>query len=243
VIKMGLRPARCYRGVKRSYTRVATRIQAKDFIGGVPRTRVRQFTLGDQTKNFEKTVHIISDEDIQIRDNALESFRQKLAKLLTDSCGKDNFFAKIRIYPHHILRQNKLASGAGADRLSSGMKHAFGKPVGRSAQIRKGQTVVSLVINNEFLKKVVPALKTTVRKMGLEYHTIIEDHKDMKLTGRKKWTREMKKAAVEVEAPKAEEKVADTKGAKGKSAPAKAGAKEAPKKADAKDAKKGGKKK
>jgi large subunit ribosomal protein L10e len=233
---MGLRPARCYRGVERAYTRVATRVQAKDFIGGVPRTRVRQFVLGDQTKNFEKTVHIISDENIQIRDNALESFRQKLAKMLGDICGKDNFFAKIRIFPHHILRQNKLASGAGADRLSSGMKHAFGKPVGRSAQIRKGQIIVSLVINSEFVKKVIPALKATVRKMGLRYHTIIEEHKDMKLTGRKKWTRELKKAAAEEEAPKEEEK-APAKDAKGKGATGKAGAKEEPKTEDTKDTK------
>ncbi len=239
---MGLRPARCYREIERSYTRVATRVQAKDFIGGVPKTKVRQFVLGDQTKNFEKTIHIISDENVQIRDNGLESFRQKLAKKLTDVCGKDNFFVKIRIYPHHILRQNKLASGAGADRLSSGMKHPFGKPIGRAAQIKKGQIIISIVVNKEFVDKMLSILKVIINKINVKYHTVVEDHKDKKLTGRKKWTREMKKAALDVEAPKEDEKA--TKDAKGKAVkgkPAVAG-KDAKKAEPAKDDKKKGKK-
>ena len=242
---MGLRPARCYREIERSYTRVATRVQAKDFIGGVPKTKVRQFVLGDQTKNFEKTIHIISDENVQIRDNGLESFRQKLAKKLTDVCGKDNFFVKIRIYPHHILRQNKLASGAGADRLSSGMKHPFGKPIGRSAQIKKGQTLISIVVNKEFVDKTLIALKIIINKINVKYHTVVEDHLNKKLTGRKKWTREMKKAALDVEAPKEEEKA--TKDAKGKAGKggkpaAPVAGKDAKKAEPAKDDKKKGKK-
>ena len=216
---MGLRPAKCYRTIKRSYTRVANRVQAKDFIGGVPRTKVRQFVLGDQTKDFQKVIHIISNENLQIRDNALESFRQKLAKVLNDICGKDNFFAKIRIYPHHVLRQNKLASGAGADRLSSGMKHAFGKPVGRSAQVKKGQNMLSIVVNPEFVDKVIGSLKIIINKIHVAYVIKVEDHKDKKLTGRKKWTREIKKAALETETTEtpAKDAKADPK-AKGKDA-------------------------
>lgn len=236
---MGLRPARCYRDIERSYTRVATRVQAKDFIGGVPRSKVRQFTLGDQTKDFQKTIHIISDENVQIRDNAMESFRQKLAKKLTDICGKDNYFVKIRIYPHHVLRQNKLASGAGADRLSSGMKHAFGKPIGRSAQIKKGQKMISVVVNKEYVEKVLFAIKTIINKINIKYVPLVEDHKNKVLTGRKKWTREMKKAAVETPKAEADTAKAGSKDAKGKTATA---GKDAKKAEPAKDAKAKGKK-
>ncbi|MDD4983245.1 MAG: 50S ribosomal protein L16 [Candidatus ainarchaeum sp.] len=249
---MGLRPARCYRDIERSYTRVANRVQAKDFIGGVPRTRVRQFVLGDQTKDFPKVIHVFSSEGLQIRDNALEAFRQKLAKVLNDICGKDNFFTKIRIYPHHVLRQNKLASGAGADRLSSGMKHAFGKPIGRSAQVKKGQNVLSIVVNPEFVDKIVISLKTIINKIHFKYNIKVEDHKDKILTGRKKWTREIKKAALETETPEATATTKDAKvdpkakGKDGKAAgkdtkAAAAPAKEDPK-AKGKDAKGKGKK-
>ena len=45
------------------------------------------------------------------------------------------------------MRENAIASGAGADRISQGMSRAFGKLVGTAAQIRKGQTVMEVGID------------------------------------------------------------------------------------------------
>ena len=46
------------------------------------------------------------------------------------------YFFQLRIYPHHILRENPLAAGAGADRMSTGMKCAFGKPISVAARVK-----------------------------------------------------------------------------------------------------------
>ncbi|MFC7029415.1 hypothetical protein ACFQH8_22010 [Halomicroarcula sp. GCM10025710] len=39
----------------------------------------------------------------------------------------------LRKFPHQVLRENKQATGAGADRVSDGMRQAFGKIVGTAA--------------------------------------------------------------------------------------------------------------
>jgi len=43
-----------------------------------------------------------------------------------------------------VLRENKLATGAGADRVSSGMRGAFGKNVGTAARVHAGQVVLTI---------------------------------------------------------------------------------------------------
>ena len=51
---------------------------------------------------------------------------------------------KILIFPHHIMRENALATGAGADRFSEGMRRAFGKPIGLAARVKPGQRLMEL---------------------------------------------------------------------------------------------------
>jgi ribosomal protein L16/L10AE len=48
--------------------------------------------------------------------------------------------------PHHTLRENPLAAGAGADRLSTGMKHSFGKTIGTACQVHKGKVIFELFL-------------------------------------------------------------------------------------------------
>ena len=43
-------------------------------------------------------------------------------------------------YPHHVLRENKQATGAGADRVSQGMRCAFGKNVGTAARVKRAKS-------------------------------------------------------------------------------------------------------
>jgi large subunit ribosomal protein L10e len=68
-------------------------------------------------------------------------------------------------YPHHILRENPLAAGAGADRFSTGMAHSFGKPISVAAQFKKGQPVFRLAINKEKLEVGRSALKRAQYKL------------------------------------------------------------------------------
>lgn len=231
---MGLRPNRCYRKIERPYTRHAARVQKKDFIGGVPGVRTRQFVMGNQTRDFDCVIDVVARQSSQVRDNALESLRLKLVREFTKNVGKDNWVFKIRQYPFHILRENKLASGAGADRVSSGMKHAFGKTIGRAAQIKNGDIILSAVVDKQFVDKVKKILDKVRYKVNIHYDLIVSPHTNKRLSGRKKWTRETKKAVTEevVAAPVAETK--DAKGKPVKGAPAKGSA---PAPATGKDAK------
>jgi len=57
--------------------------------------------------------------------------------------GKDVFHLRVRVHPFHVLRMNKMLSCAGADRLQTGMRGAFGKPQGTCARVAIGQVLLS----------------------------------------------------------------------------------------------------
>merc|ERR1711902_371083 len=73
---------------------------------------------------------------------ALEACRVSVNKHLTKTIGKDNYHIRIRAHPFHVLRANKMLSCAGADRLSSGMRHSYGKPIGVAARVDIGQKIL-----------------------------------------------------------------------------------------------------
>lgn len=72
---------------------------------------------------------------------------------------------KLMVYPHHVLRENPLAAGAGADRMSMGMQLAFGKPIGRAAQIKKGQTIVTVKVDKQNINVAKNALERFSHKL------------------------------------------------------------------------------
>ena len=116
---MGLRPAKCYRTQKdRAYSRIAIKVHKRNYIGATPGLRIRQFNMGNPLKKYDTIVDlIVDDEGMQLRDNSLESVRLAVNRYLVKSVGKDNFFMRVRVYPYQILRENKMATGAGADRV------------------------------------------------------------------------------------------------------------------------------
>lgn len=58
--------------------------------------------------------------------------------------GKEYFHIRVRVHPFHVIRINKMLSCAGADRLQTGMRRAFGKPVGLVARVHIGQILMSI---------------------------------------------------------------------------------------------------
>jgi large subunit ribosomal protein L10e len=134
---MGLRPAKCYGWDSPAYTRVAKNPQ-DSFITGIPGSKITRYNMGNLTGKFDTELSIVTMGEIQIRHNALESARIAVNKILEDKIGVNNYRLKLRVYPHHVMRENVMATGAGADRVQSGMRGAFGKPVGTAARIRKG---------------------------------------------------------------------------------------------------------
>lgn len=58
--------------------------------------------------------------------------------------GKDAFHLRTRVHPWHVLRINKMLSWAGADRLQTGMRGAFGKPCGKAARVDIDTIILSI---------------------------------------------------------------------------------------------------
>ncbi|XP_054158262.1 60S ribosomal protein L10-like [Oppia nitens] len=153
---MGRRPARCYRYCKnKPYPK-------SRFCRGVPDAKIRIFDLGRKkadVRDFPLCVHLLSNEFEQISSEALEAGRICCNKYLVKTCGKDAFHIRIRVHPFHVLRINKMLSCAGADRLQTGMRGAFGKPLGTVARVDIGQPLISVRVREQHKDNVIEALR------------------------------------------------------------------------------------
>src|SRR3989344_8035599 len=109
---MGIRPGKCYRTMKRPYTRQSQRKPKKGYIKGVPGSKLQTFEMGKPSDNFSLHVNLVSTRKVQIRHNALEAARIAANKELTDSIGMENFYMKVSVFPHQVLRENAMATGA-----------------------------------------------------------------------------------------------------------------------------------
>ena len=100
-----------YRRIERPYTR-KSKYKEKSFIKANPVSKIVRYDMGNKKKKFTNRIRLISKINLQIRHNAIESARQTTNRHLEKYVGKTNFFFKIPIYPHHVLRENPLAAGA-----------------------------------------------------------------------------------------------------------------------------------
>lgn len=101
----------------------------------------------------------MSGEKEQLTASALEAARISCNKYLTKTTGKEGYHIKIRCHPFHVIRQNKMLSCAGADRLSSGMRHSYGKPMDMAARIAIGQIIISVRSKDNNAPHVIEALR------------------------------------------------------------------------------------
>lgn len=170
-----LRKASAYRKLERPYTRYS-KYKKMRFVRARPVCRVVRFDMGNAQKEFETSLHLVCKSNIQIRDNAIEAARQTSNRALEKVLGKTGYHLKVRVYPHHVLRENPLAAGAGADRMSTGMAHSFGKVIGIAAQIKKGQTIFSVRIDKKDLDLGKIALVKASRKFPCQF-TILQGQK------------------------------------------------------------------
>jgi len=153
-----LRKFAAYRRIERPYTR-QSKFRGKNYVRGTPHLIISQFDMGNRKKDFQYTLKLISQESLQIRQNAMESARMVCNRQLENTIGKENYRFRIKMYPFHILRENPLAAGAGADRMSTGMKRSFGKTIGRAAQIRFGKELMIVSVNKESIDTAKDALR------------------------------------------------------------------------------------
>ena len=142
---MGRRPARCYR-----YCKNKPYIKSR-YCRGVPDPKIRIYDIGRKTAavdDFPLCVHLCSGEKEQLSSESLEAARIVVNKYMTKVVGKDNFHLRVRVHPYHVIRINKMLSCAGADRLQTGMRGAFGKPTGLVARVEIGQIMMSVRVKD-----------------------------------------------------------------------------------------------
>jgi len=149
---MALRKAAAYsKFKKRLYTRRST-VKNKNYIKAIPATKVTKFIMGDIHKfnenKFPYVISLVSCEAVFIRDNAIEAARQFVHRQLEKNF-KENFYFALNFYPHHVLRENKMLTGAGADRMQTGMTLSFGVPVGIAACVKAGGRMFTIAVENE----------------------------------------------------------------------------------------------
>jgi len=147
-----LRKFVAYRRLERPYTR-KSKYRTKNFVRAFPHNVIVRYVMGNVNGAFKHRYVIRAKTNLQVRSNSLESSRQVAVKYLESNLGKTGFMFRLHKFPHHILRENALASGAGADRLSTGMKQSFGKPIGIAAQVHEGDILFEVRSDNEAAAK------------------------------------------------------------------------------------------
>ncbi len=155
---MALRKAAAYtHRYARPYTRKSKR-KGKNYIKMFPPSKIVKMDMGDVSGynrgKYPITLRLVSKENVQIRDTALESSRQIVVKQLeTNLPGQ--FCAHLRKHPHHVLREHAMLTGAGADRMSKGMTLSYGISKGRAAMVKRGTDIFTIsVLDNEKARRV-----------------------------------------------------------------------------------------
>jgi large subunit ribosomal protein L10e len=138
---MSDKPASMYRDItKPPYTR-------REYITGIPGSKIAQHDMGDlqaEAEDYPVQLSLVTDESCQLRHGALEAARLSANRHLIKELGEGNYKMTLRKFPHHVLRENKQATGAGADRVSDGMRQSFGTPVGTAARVQAGDRLFTL---------------------------------------------------------------------------------------------------
>lgn len=172
---MGLRPGRTMRDTnKPSWTRYSRRKPRKSYIKAMPHQDITQFRMGAIKPDYNAVFRLISQQDIQIRDNALESARQAVNKYL-EKAMLGNFYFVIRVFPHQVIRENKMIAGAGADRLQKGMRQSFGRATDKAARVRKAQEVFTITTYKDKMPVIQDAIERALKKLPGAYKLTVEE--------------------------------------------------------------------
>ncbi len=175
---MAKRPWRMFVEIELPYTRFSYSKKLNK-IPGAPVSRLRLNIMG--LKNIPKeqwkySGHLISLYNIQISDYSLEAVRINLSKYLEKDVKE--FLFIIRKWPHHVIREHPLAYGAGADRISQGMRLSFGKPTYRAAQIYYKDIILSIYYNRqELTEKIKYILEVAKKKLSGKYKIYVGENK------------------------------------------------------------------
>ena len=179
---MGLRNARAYsKRYARPYTR-NSKVKSKAYIKTIPHNKIVKCMIGNingyQQGKLPYVLKLLSKEDIQLRDNAIEACRQVILKEL-DGGAVSNYYFAVRRYPHHILRENRMFSGGSkGERVNQGMQQSFGSAIGRAAMVKEGEDIFLIAFSDKkFLNIVREAFRKVKPKLACATKVVFEEKK------------------------------------------------------------------
>ncbi len=190
---MRIRPARATRTANsQAWARYSVKKPRKNYIKALPHTSLLIFKMGTSKEGYDITFRLNAKQRMQVRSNALEAARQAANKYLEKE-APGNYLLTVVTYPHVVLREKRMAQGAGADRISQGMSLAFGTPAAIAARIYEGQTVFELRTSSSNKGVAYEAMKRAASKLSGTYRIVSE-------MGRKAETADAKTAGAEAAA-------------------------------------------
>jgi len=160
-----------YRDIdKPAYTR-------KEYITGIPGSKIAQHKMGDEhtePEDYPVQISLVVEESVQIRHGSLEASRLSANRHLIQELGENNYKMILRKFPHQVLRENKQATGAGADRVSDGMRQSFGKIVGTAARINAGERLFTAYVEVDQAEAVKEAYRRAYNKITPPCRIVVE---------------------------------------------------------------------
>jgi len=152
---------------KMSFTR-------KEYMGGIPGSKIVRFTMGNTNKQFSHRVKLITIKSGQILHNAFESARIAALRHLERQLERNNFMLKIIPYPHQVIREHKRVNVAQADRFQEGMKKAYGKPAAVAARVNRRDDIFIAEVEKENINEAKKALEKASHKLPLPMKILVE---------------------------------------------------------------------
>ena len=146
----------------------------REYIRKIPNNRIVQYDMGNLSEDFPVRVSLAVKKPAQIRHNALEAARIASNRYMQRSAGRLGYHLKLRVYPHNIVRENPMATGAGADRVQSGMRNAFGKPISVEAVVKKDQRIITIDCQERHFEQAKVALKRAGMKMPVPCKIVVD---------------------------------------------------------------------
>ncbi len=160
-----------YRNIdKPPYTR-------REYITGIPGSKIAQHKMGNadtDPEDYPVQISLEVEEEVQLRHGSMEAARLSANRHMLKEVGQENYKMILRKFPHHVIRENKQATGAGADRVSDGMRQAFGKIVGTAARIQNGERIFTVWCEVEDADVAKEAFRRAYNKISPPCRIVVE---------------------------------------------------------------------
>lgn len=164
-----IRPARTLSHLhSQAWARYSLKKPRKNYVRALPHTSLLVFNMGVEKDTYDLELTLNTEQAIQIRSNSIESARQAVNKYLETEIPQAYSF-KVLVYPHNVIREHKMATGAGADRISRGMSQAFGRPTSIAARMKEGQPIFRIRTMKGNKKVVQEAFRRASTKLSGTY--------------------------------------------------------------------------